>query len=171
LRRNITYASEPATRPPAYLLIPKSALAGKPAPGVLCLRGTNNEIGHGTVIAGVGKTPNRQYASELAERGFVTIAPNYPTLAKYRPDFYEMGYVSGTMKAIWDNVRALDLLDSMPETKHGAHGAIGHSRGGHNAIFTATFDERIKAVVTSCGFDAFRDFYGGNPKRWEPGKG
>ncbi len=36
-------------------------------------------------------------------------------------------------------------------------GVIGHSLGGHNAIFTATFDERLKAVVTSCGFTGFRN--------------
>ncbi|MBI5771367.1 MAG: dienelactone hydrolase family protein [Verrucomicrobia bacterium] len=171
VRRLITYASEPGSRTPAYLLLPKSALAGKPAPAALCLHGTNNTVGHGSVIQGIGTTPNRQYASELAERGFVTIAPNYPRLAKYQPDIFQLGYAGGTMKAIWDNVRALDLLDSLPETKHGAYGAIGHSLGGHNAIYTAVFEPRIKAVVTSCGFDSFRDYFGGDPKYWERGKG
>ena len=32
-------------------------------------------------------------------------------------------------------------------------GALGHSLGGHNAIFTAVFDPRLKVVVSSCGFD------------------
>ncbi len=32
---------------------------------------------------------------------------------------------------------------------------IGHSLGGHNAIFTALFDERLRAVVSSCGFCRF----------------
>ncbi|MBI5769557.1 MAG: alpha/beta hydrolase [Verrucomicrobia bacterium] len=172
VRRLITYASEPGSRTPAYLLIPKSALAGKPAPAALCLHGTNNTIGHAVVIEGLGnQTPNRQYASELAERGFVTIAPNYPLLAKYQPDVFKLGYASGTMKAIWDNLRALDLLDSMREVRPGAFGAIGHSLGGHNSIFTALFDPRIKAIVTSCGFDSFRDYYNGDPKNWEHGKG
>lgn len=172
VRRLLTYASEPGSRTPAYLLIPKTALAGKPAPAALCLHGTNNEIGHAVVIEGLGnKTPNRQYASELAERGFVTIAPNYPLLAKYQPDIFKLGYASGTMKAIWDNTRALDLLDSMPEVKHGAYGAIGHSLGGHNSIYTAVFDPRIKVIVSSCGFDSYRDYYGGDPKNWEHGKG
>jgi len=172
VRRLLTYASEPGSRTPAYLLIPKSALAGKPAPAALCLHGTNNEIGHAVVIEGLGnKTPNRQYASELAERGFVTIAPNYPLLAKYQPDIFALGYASGTMKAIWDNIRALDLLDSMREVKHGAYGAIGHSLGGHNSIYTAVFDTRIKAVVSSSGFDSYRDYYGGDAKRWVHGQG
>ena len=124
------------------------------------------------VIEGLGnKTPNRQYASELAERGFVTIAPSYPLLAKYQPDVFKLSYAGGTMKAIWDNRRALDLLDSMREARHGAYGAIGHSLGGHNSVFTALFDQRIKGIVTSCGFDSFRDYYGGDPKNWEHGRG
>jgi dienelactone hydrolase len=172
VRRLLTYASEPGSRTPAYLLIPKTALAGKPAPAALCLHGTNNEIGHAVVIEGLGnKTPNRQYASELAERGFVTLAPNYPMLAKYQPDIFALGYASGTMKAIWDNIRGLDLLDSLREVKHGAYGTIGHSLGGHNSVYTAVFDDRIKAVVSSCGLDSYRDYMGGDPKRWEHGQG
>ncbi|MEQ1861655.1 MAG: dienelactone hydrolase family protein [Chthoniobacteraceae bacterium] len=172
VRRLITYASEPGSRTPAYLLIPKTALAGKAAPAALCLHGTNNDIGHAVVIEGLGnKTPNRQYASELADRGFVTLAPNYPLLAKYQPEIFKLGYASGTMKAIWDNVRGLDLFDSMPEVKHGAYGAIGHSLGGHNSVYTAVFDERIKAVVTSCGLDSYRDYMDGDPKRWAHGQG
>jgi len=172
MRRLITYASEPGSRVPAYLLIPKTALAGKPAPAALCLHGTNNEIGHAVVIEGLGnKTPNRQYASELAARGFVTLAPNYPMLAKYQPDIFALGYASGTMKAIWDNIRGLDLLDSMREVKHGAYGTIGHSLGGHNSVYTAVFDERLKVVVSSCGLDSYRDYYGGDAKNWVHGRG
>ena len=73
VRRLITYASEPGGRVPAYLLIPKDVLAGKKkAPAVLCLHGTDNVIGHGTVV-GLGTRPNRRYAMELAERGYVTL--------------------------------------------------------------------------------------------------
>jgi hypothetical protein len=44
------------------------------------LHGADNVVGHGIVV-GLGNRPNRQYASELAERGYVTLAPNYPLLA------------------------------------------------------------------------------------------
>jgi len=70
------------------------------------------------------------------------------------------------MKAIWDNIRGLDLLESLPFVKRGKFGAIGHSLGGHNAIYTAVFDERIKVVVSSCGFDSFQDYMNGNIKGW-----
>jgi hypothetical protein len=175
VRRLITYASEPGSRTPAYLCIPKAALAEKPAPaanlpGVLCLHPTDNTIGF-KVVVGLGGKANRQYASELAERGFVTISPSYPLLAQYQPDLKALGYESGTMKAIWDNTRALDVLDSLPYVKHDAYGVIGHSLGGHNSVYTAVFDSRIHVVVTSCGMDSFPDYYGGNPKLWVHGQG
>ena len=75
------------------------------------------------------------------------------------------------MKAVWDNKRALDLLDEMPFVKRKKYGAIGHSLGGHNAIYTAVHDDRIKVIVSSCGFDSYLDYYGGDPKNWEPERG
>src|SRR5262245_20437515 len=67
VRRLITYASEPGGRVPAYLLIPKDVLAGnRKGPAVLGLHGTDNVIGHGTVV-GLGKA-NRGYARSEERR-------------------------------------------------------------------------------------------------------
>ena len=171
VRRFITYASEPGSRVPAYLLIPKAALAGrKRFPAVLTLHPTDMEYGHRVVVEKLREN-YRAYAHDLAQRGFVVLAPAYPIMANYQPDLKALGYESGTMKAIWDNVRGLDLLDSLPFVKQGRHGVIGHSLGGHNAIYTAAFDERIKVVVSSCGFDSFLDYYDGNPANWQPERG
>jgi hypothetical protein len=171
VRRLITYSAEPGGRTPAYLCIPRLALEGKmTAAGVLCLHPTENTIGH-KVVVGLGGKAHRQYASELAERSFVTIAPSYPLLANYQPDLKALGYESGTMKAIWDNVRALDVLDSLPFVKHGRYATIGHSLGGHNSVYTAVFDDRLKVIVSSCGLDSYRDYYDGDPKRWAPEQG
>jgi dienelactone hydrolase len=172
VRRLVTYASEPKGRVPAYLLIPKKALAkdAPRLPAVLCLHGTDNVVGHGTVV-GLGARLNRQYAAELAERGYVTLAPSYPLLAKYQPEIKELGWESGTLKAVWDNRRGLDLLDSLAYVKPGKYGVIGHSLGWHNGVFTSFFDERLVAVVSSCGLDSFLDYYGGEEKRWLPEQG
>lgn len=140
---------------------------GIKAPAVLCLHPTDNAIGHKVVVG----RANRQYASELAERGFVTLSPSYPQLADYQPDLKALGWKSGTMKAIWDNVRGLDLLDELPFVKVGKYGAIGHSLGGHNAVYTAVFDDRIVATVSSCGLDSYPDYYDGDLSRWLPGQG
>lgn len=165
VRRAITYASEPGCRTTAFLCVPKTALRGGTTRGVLCLHPTDNTIGY-KVIVGLGGRANRQYEAELAERGFVTISPSYPYLAQYAPDLRGLGYQSGTMKAIWDNMRALDLLDSLPYVRPHRYAAIGHSLGGHNAIYTAVFEPRLHAIVSSCGFDSFLDYYGGNIKGW-----
>jgi dienelactone hydrolase len=65
------------------------------------------------------------------------------------------------MKAISDNLRCVDLLQSRDDVDGGKIAVIGHSLGGHNALFTAAFDPRMKVVVTSCGWTPFHDYYGG----------
>jgi dienelactone hydrolase len=172
VRRLITYATEPNCRTPAYLLIPKRLLetSGLTAPAVLCLHGTDNVVGHGTVV-GLGSRPNRGTARELAERGYVTFAPSYPLLANYQPDLRALGWESGTLKAVWDNLRGLDLLATLPYVDGQQFGVIGHSLGGHNAVYTALFDERLAVVVSSCGLDSFLDYYGGDERNWVLEKG
>ncbi len=165
MRRMITYAAESGDRAQAYLLIPKQALEGRACPAVLCPHPTHATLGYKTVV-GLGDRPNRAYASELAERGFVTIAPSYPMLADYWPDIFGLGYESGTMKAIWDNIRAIDLLETLPYVKRGPVGAIGHSLGGHNSVYTAVFEPRIGVVVSSCGLDSYIDYKDGNLAGW-----
>jgi hypothetical protein len=173
-RQLITYQSEPGSRVPAYLCVPKSVLdptfRDKRLHAILCLHGTDNVVGHGTVV-GIGGRANRQYASELAERGYVTLAPNYPLLAKYQPDVKALGWESGTLKAVWDNIRGLDLLETLPYVKPKEFGTIGHSLGGHNSVYTAVFDDRIKVVVSSCGLDSYLDYYNGKEANWHPEKG
>jgi hypothetical protein len=164
VRQFITYQSEPGGRVPAYLLIPKSASEENRAFGILTLHQTR-PAGH-KVVVGLDNSPNDEYAVELAQRGYVCLAPAYPLLANYAPDLKQLGYQSGTMKAIWDNIRGVDLLESLPYVERGRFGAIGHSLGGHNSLYTAATDERLKVVVTSCGFDSYRDYMSGNIKGW-----
>jgi dienelactone hydrolase len=70
------------------------------------------------------------------------------------------------MKAIWNNMRCVDLLQQLPQVDGQRIGCIGHSLGGHNTIFTSFFDERISVAVTSCGFTRFHKYYRGNLKGW-----
>jgi pimeloyl-ACP methyl ester carboxylesterase len=162
IRKKLTFAVAKGERVPAWLLIPVG-LKGK-APAVLCLHQT---IGIGKdEPAGLGKNENLRYAVHLAERGYVTLAPDYPSFGEYPCDFSKTPFASGSMKAIYNNMRAVDLLVSLPEVDAERIGAIGHSLGGHNAMFTAAFDERIKAVVSNCGFTSFPKYMKGNLKGW-----
>jgi hypothetical protein len=169
--RDLTYESQPGAAVPAYLMFPESALTnGTRHAAVLGLHQTH--AAGRKVVVGLGNSPDDAYGVELVKRGFVVLAPAYPLLADHQPDVRGLGFESGTMKAVWDNVRGLDLLASLPfvSTNRG-FGSIGHSLGGHNGLFTAAFDERIRVVVTSCGFDSFRDYYDGNPSVWAEERG
>ncbi len=162
VRRRLTFASEKGDRVPAYLLMPKD-IKGK-LPAVLCLHQTT-AIGK-KEPAGLGGNPNLHYALHLVQRGYVCLVPDYPSFGEYDYDFSKGPHPSGSIKAVWNNVRAIDLLQSLPEVDGEKIGCIGHSLGGHNALFTAAFDTRIKAVVSNCGFTSFPKYYGGNLKGW-----
>ena len=163
VRRKLTYQSDATDRVAAYLFLPV-ATGSSPVEerstreprmprraAVLCLQQTTN-VGKDEP-AGVRGDATLKYALELAERGFITFAPDYPSFGEHAYDFDpKHGYVSGTMKAVWDNIRAVDLLETLPEVDPKRIGCIGHSLGGHNAIFTAVFEPRLKAIVSSCGF-------------------
>lgn len=151
VRRKITFQADDGPDVPAFLFVPEGK---SPRPAVLCLQQTTSA--GAKEPAGLAGDPDMGYALELARRGFVTLAPDFPGFGDYRYDFApERGYVSGTMKAIWDNLRAVDLLRSLPEVDVNRLGVIGHSLGGHMALFTAAFEPRLKAVVSSCGFTRF----------------
>ncbi len=150
-RRKLTFQSEPGTRVPAYLFLPPGD--GK-KPAMLVLQQTT-KAGKDEP-AGISGRPSMHVALHLAQRGYVVLAPDYPSFGEYAYDFDpKHGYASGTMKAIWDNLRAIDLLETLPEVARERIGVIGHSLGGHNAMFTAAFEPRLKVIVSSCGFCRF----------------
>ncbi|MBC7816207.1 MAG: alpha/beta fold hydrolase [Planctomycetaceae bacterium] len=154
-RRKLSFQSDPTDRVTAYLFLPSAGKSVAKRPAVLCLQQTTN-VGKDEP-AGIRGDPNLKYALDLAERGYVTLAPDYPSFGEHAYDFDpKHGYVSGTMKAIWDNIRAVDLLETLPEVDAERIGCIGHSLGGHNAIFTAVFERRLKAIVSSCGFSSMQ---------------
>lgn len=165
LLRKITYDALPRDPVPAYLLLPEAR--GK-RPAVLALHPTG-PLGKG-IVMGEGERPNRNYGEELAQRGYVVLAPDYPTMGDPQADAYELGYASGAMKGIYNHSRGVDLLASLPKVDAERIGAIGHSLGGHNSLFVAVFDERIRAVVTSCGFNSFFKYYGGDLTGWSSEK-
>lgn len=165
VRETLTFASEDGDRTPAYLYLPKDLKAGEKRAGIVALHPTG-ALGKG-IVDGKGERPNRAYARELAERGHVVIAPDYLSFGDYKDyDFAADRYESGTMKGIWNHMRCVDLLVSRPEVDPEKIASIGHSLGGHNAIFHGVFDRRVKVIVSSCGWTPLHDYYGGDLKGW-----
>ena len=163
-RKTISYHTDSTERRvKAFLFLPKTGKSSTPA--ILCLHQTTN-IGK-SEPAGLGGNPNLNYALHLAQRGYITLAPDYPSFGEYPFDFAPAhGYTSGSMKAIYDNIRAVDLLQSLPGVNKDRIGCIGHSLGGHNTMFTAFFEPRIKCLVSNCGFTRFHKYYNGALKGW-----
>ena len=159
-RLNLTYDSGEANaqmRVPAFLYLPPAtAIAASPGGKAPCILAS-----HPTSVAGKKyaeiRSPPLDYAVELAERGYAVVQPDYPSMGGMRGYNFtraeaDGSWASGTLKAVWDNMRAIDLLEARNDTNIDQLAAIGHSSGGHNSLFTSVLDERIKVVVSSCGW-------------------
>jgi dienelactone hydrolase len=162
-RRKITFVAEGTDRVPAYLFLPRR-VGGERLPAMLALHQTTG-IGKGEP-AGIGGLVNQHYGLELAQRGYAVLCPDYPSFGDYKYDFAKDDYVSGTMKGIFNHMRGVDLLAMLAEVDPRRIGVIGHSLGGHNAMFVGAFDERLKVIVSSCGWNPFHDYYGGKIAGW-----
>jgi pimeloyl-ACP methyl ester carboxylesterase len=163
-RQKITFSVESDDRLAAYLFLPTGASTKRLA-AVLCLHPTERKLGKG-VPAGLGGKPDRHYAVHLVERGYVTLAPDYVGSGDSTFDPYQHGYASATMKGIWNHRRCVDLLQTLPQVDPQRIGVLGHSLGGHNSLFVAVFDERIKCIVSNCGFNSFAHYMRGDLTGW-----
>jgi len=71
----------------------------------------------------------------------------------------------GTDKVITkiNRIESPALLNGLNVVDPARIGCIGHSLGGHNTIFAALYDERIKVAVSSCGICSHREYVKTNP--------
>lgn len=162
IRQKIGYSSEVGEIIPAFLNIPKHILT--PAPAIYCFHqhGNNWELGKSEVV-GLAGSPDQAYAKELAERGYVTLAPDAIGFEERSDAATPIAYHSAQLharllsgqtllrKVLFDVSAGIDLLQGLPEVDQTKIGFIGHSYGGRMALFAPTFDRRIKASVSNCG--------------------
>jgi len=156
IRLTINFAVAEKERISAYLYIPLQKGKPEKLPAMLVLHGTGDP---GKQIIDKDNPRYGAHAKELAQRGYVVIAPDYPSFGEMKDyDFDNDRYESGTMKGIFDHMRCIDLLQGREDVDPGRIGVLGHSLGGHNSMFVAAFDQRIKVIVSSCGWTLF-DYY------------
>lgn len=161
-------------RLPAYLYVPQQKGEKKKLAAMLVLHGTG-DLGK-ELVDGGSPNYNRAIAKELAQRGYVVIAPDYPSMGDLKDyDFKNDRYESGTMKGVFNHMRSIDLLQARKDVSPERIGVIGHSLGGHNAMFVGALDKRIKVIVASCGWTPFNYYnigeeaskrYGGKLGPW-----
>lgn len=157
IRYTVVLTVAPHESVPAFLYRPLLLDATSKYPAMLALHETD-PAGKKSPD-GTGYHERLRYAKELASKGYVVISPDYPGFGDLKDyNFDADRYESGTMKGIYDHLRAVDFLTTLPYVDSSRLGVIGHSLGGHNAIFIGAFDPRLKVVASSCGWTGF-DYY------------
>ena len=171
-RRKIEYSVESDDRITAFLCLPNDR--PNPSPAVYCFHqhAGNRLLGKSEVV-GLSGDPDQAYAKELAEQGFVTIAPDAICFEdrcqdKDSPDYNHVHQLHVRLlrgqtllgKVLQDVSAGIDVLQAMPETDTNRIGFIGQSYGGRMALFAPVFDRRISASVCNCGSTNYRDMPG-----------
>ena len=198
--RKISYCTETDLPIHAYLLFP-NVIANGPFPAVIALHQHNDEyrVGKSEPVGLIDSSeylkpapiypdpshrsprPSYQYARELAERGFVVLAPDFIGFEEYRedddsdwhPSFvreYEeilsaQFILNGSCllaKHLHDVYVAATVIGATPGVDSERVGVFGHSLGGWVALVAAGFDRRIKAGVSSCGVVSYEGIAAGN---------
>lgn len=109
----------------------------------------------------------RASALILAQHGFVTLSIDFNgdgervepgqrsndsrQFYKRYPDILAENAWSVIGKCVWDVMRSVDYLQSLPYVNPKGIGCTGWSYGGHVTLFAAAFDQRIAAAVPNGG--------------------
>lgn len=168
VRQTVEYAVEESERVKSFILLPKN-LTGL-APAVLAHHQHAGQFDLGkSEVVGLSGDPDQAYGAELAERGYVVIAPDAIAFEERnwskipgQAEYYELAsrLVRGETllgKVLHDVRVALDYLTTRHEVDKRRIGFIGHSYGGRMAIWATAVDERIKAAVSNCGCVNYRN--------------
>ena len=138
--RRIHYRLWPGVYSAGLLFMPKK-LADGPAPAMLCP--------HGHWKDGNAHPEVQKRCLNFARLGYVTFSPPQ--------DHFEDLYigVSHQTLMIWNNIRALDYLESLPQVDDSRIGVAGASGGGLQTQMLTALDDRVKAatiVGLTCDF-------------------
>ena len=163
-RHHILYDTEKWMSVPAYLLVPHSRQrSGRSGPAILAQHGHGPGKAEVCGLAGGDEAgPANVYAHELAERGYVVLAPDLRTFGERTdwnpPNIYscDHAYMYTSLLGhellaldLWDLARGLDLLAEHPLVDPKRLGMVGLSQGGTCTLFLAAWDRRVRAAVVS----------------------
>ena len=151
----IAFESLPKIYVTANLYIPKTP---GPKPAVLYV------CGHAMSPHGA-KTAYQRHGHTLAKHGYVamlidpiqiaeTFALHHGVLNNEMEEWYARGYTPAGLE-IWNMIRAMDYLETRPEVDPERFGVTGRSGGAAMSWFSASVDERIKAVVPVMGISTY----------------
>lgn len=177
VREKVHYQTEPGEYIPAYLLRPAKPIG--PLVGILASHGHGGryEIG-GAKVCGLSdrdNARNHDYGLRLARAGYIVLCPDTVCFGERRnpypdrwPDYYWERIVAmretaagGCMarKNVWDNMRGIDVLQSLPYVDPDRIGGVGLSMGSGLTFYTMICDERMKAGVPVCSMYTLKVLY------------
>jgi hypothetical protein len=124
-----------------------------PRPAVVCIGGHGSDLHSPYDANTVSKEPARAKADQiyrgfgtvLAAKGYVTISTTVSQHEVREAGRLLMG------ERLWDLMRCIDYLESLPQVDKARIGCAGLSLGGEMAMWLGAMDERIAATV-SAGF-------------------
>lgn len=162
VREKVEYSTERDEVVRAYVCIPKNRDSKTAA--VFCHHQHNfNFVLGKSEVVGLAGDPDQRYAAELAERGYITFAPDAIAFEErnwsggtFQAEYYEFAsrLVAGRTllaKVLHDASVGIDYIESRADVDRNRIGFIGHSYGGRMAIWVPALDKRIKASVSNCG--------------------
>lgn len=121
---------------------------------------------------GLGK-PNRDFAYQLAKRGFITLSlgtaktTKAKTYSLYYPDI-ENAQVAPLSLLAYAAANAWYVLAKVPQVDSARIGIMGHSYGGKWAMFASCLFEKFACAVWSDPGVVFDESKGSGVNYWEP---
>jgi dienelactone hydrolase len=151
LVREVEINSTSSRRIRIVITVPTSAKG--PFPAVVCIGGHGSSryspYDERTIAGDSAKRKSdhiyKGFGTVLAERGYVTVSATVSQHEIREGGRLLMG------ERLWDLIRCVDYLKSMPEVEGSRIGCAGLSLGGEMAMWLGAMDERVVATV-SAGF-------------------
>ena len=153
-RQHVEYQIEKGVFTDGYLLTPKNR-PGK-LPAVVVFHQTTTS--QARQPAGLDQSkPELMHGVQLVKRGYIVLCPrsfifqgpSYTSCVQKMQSLHPSWL--GMTRMMFDGIRAVDYLESLPNVDKARIGGLGHSLGAKEVLYAAAFDERYKAVVFSEG--------------------
>ena len=169
-RDRMVFDTEATMSVPAYLLIPNDRR--RPGPAVLAIHG--HGPGKDEIVGIDARSPSPtepagDYARQLAEAGYVVLAPDLRCFGeradwapddKYLCDANLVAAVAAGRNPLTANLHdlacAIDLLEEHHLVDPARIGAVGFSYGATMALFLSAWDTRVRATVVSGYFSSWK---------------
>ena len=178
IEKRMTFVTEKDMRVPCHFLIPKKAEG--PLPAVICLQGHSKgmylSLGKYKRLKDIKsiRLGDRDFGLQAVKQGYCALVMEQRGLGEReseRSRDMSKRCVFPSMNAllfrrtmiglhVWDVMRAIDFLETLPEVDNTKIACLGTSGGGTVTYYAACMDNRIKIAMPSCSVCTYKDSIG-----------